>query len=276
MRRCLVGLVALSLLATPTSGMAYSDPISQADDAEGDSPLDWQLIEISDRKATLATADFDNGLLLATRCVDGVFETTIHGLPPASGLTRQLQITLDDDPSYTDQWIIAAKNTAAFSRVPVRFARKLIKGGTLQIRVPPKDGEAATRYILDLPPSVSAVEQTLAACGKSLVDLRYETMEDEKADGLPSALEWARRPSPNFPTPSGATMSTVGFVTLSCGVNSALRPENCLIESEYPAGFNFGRSVMHAMYRSQLKLVDPSQPLKPHTTILFNINFRMN
>jgi len=238
-------------------------------------PIDWTLTELPERKATLATADFDNGLVLATRCVDGVFEATIHGLPEIEGLTRTLQITAKDKPPYESQWIVGSNKTAAFSRVPIRFARALAKGGTLQIRVPAHRGSRPIRYVLDLPPSVSAVEQTLVACNKSMVDLRYDTMLDENTPGLPQSLIWETEPKFSFPFTNSQMMALVGYVTVSCGVSASLNPENCLIESEYPSGFNFGREVLRKVERGQLRLTDPDAPLHPRATILFNINFRL-
>lgn len=271
-------LVLLALLSgtLANSALAQSETPPTADAAPiEEEPIDWILTEIPERKATLAVADFNNGLVLATRCVKDLFEVTIHGLPATDSVTRTLQVTMDDMPAYSSDWIVSENKTGAFSRVPVRFARGLAKGGVLQIRVPGARGKPATRYVLDLPPSHSAVEQTLAACGKSLVDLRYDTMEDESGSGLPQGIEWVTRPKPNFPPPTGLTMSTVGYVTVSCGVSAALRPENCLIESEYPAGFSFGRATLRSVEGGQLRLTNPDAPLPPQTTILFNVNFRM-
>lgn len=269
----LTGLAALTLATGPAAG---HQPEPDEDGLiEGDPALDWNLVEVPERKALLAAAAFDNGLTLATRCVDGVFEATVHGLREVSGLTRTIQITHDDDEPYDSSWIIGDKKDAAFSRVPVRFARTLARGGQVQLRIPGERGQPATRYILDLPPSVSAVEQTLAACGKSMVDLRYDTMGDESSS-LPAGANWIRPPQPSFPIPNGQMMSTHGYVTVSCSVRPDGTPHDCLVESEYPAGFNFGRATLRAVEKGRIGPNDPSQSLPPNMTILFNVNFRMN
>lgn len=87
MRGVTISLLSAALLATLTA------PAALAQD-EAVRELDWILTEVPDRKATLAVADFDVGLTLASRCVDGVFEVTVHGLPEARGTTRTLQVTL--------------------------------------------------------------------------------------------------------------------------------------------------------------------------------------
>jgi hypothetical protein len=268
MHPSLVSLISSVLLI---SGVATPALAQEAAKRE----LDWVLTEIPERKAILAMADFDIGLSFATRCMDGQFDVTIHGLPEARGMTRALRITVNDEESYESSWIIGTQRTTAFSRVPVRFARELAKGGTLQTRVPGERNKPATRYVIDLPPSVSAVEQTLTSCGKSLVDLRYDTMLDENLSGLPQGLVWKNEPRFSFPSPSGPMMSTVGYVSVSCGVTPELRPTDCQIESEYPAGFNFGREVLRKVSSGQLKLTGENESLNPQATILFNVNFRM-
>ncbi|WP_409018774.1 hypothetical protein [Brevundimonas vesicularis] len=280
----LTGLAALTLASGAWASLSQEAPtpgtgrIEAAPDKDGlidgDPALDWTLTEFPERKALLATAAFDNGLTLATRCVNGVFEATVHGLREASGLTRTIQITHEDSEPYDTSWIIGDKKDAAFSRVPVRFARTLAKGGQVQMRIAGERGQPATRYILDLPPSVSAVEQTLAACGKSMVDLRYDALGDENST-LPDGANWLRRPQPSFPTPSGQMMSTHGYVTISCGVRADGRPQDCLVESEYPAGFNFGRATLRAVEKGQIGPNDPTQTLPPNMTILFHVNFQM-
>lgn len=277
-------------LALSLSGAALAQDTASQDQApsaaskdsltEGTREMDWELHEIPDRKATIAMAQFNSGITLATRCVNNVFEVTVHGLPEAEGFTRTLDVIDPDGDAYASNWIVGAKKDTAFSRVPVRFARLLARGGQLSLRVPAQikgsTTRPPTRYVLDLPPSVSAVEQTLVACGKSMTDLRYDSLEDEGGTGLPQGLIWSQEPKIRFPSTNGPTLSTVGYVTVTCGVSAALRPENCLIESEYPAGFHFGRAVMRSVEQAQLRLTDPSQPLNPQATILFNINFRMD
>lgn len=269
MRGITISLLSAALLAT-----VIAPPALAQDEATRE--LDWVLTELPERKATLAVADFDVGLTLASRCVDGVFEVTVHGLPEARGTTRTLQVRLNDEEPYNSSWIVGTKKDTAFSRVPVRLARDMAKGGTMQIRVPAERDRPATRYVLSLPPSTSAVEQTLTACNKSLVDLRYDTMLDEEHSGLPQGLVWQREPRFNFPSTNKQTMAIVGYVTVSCGVDPALRPKDCLIESEYPAGYNFGREVLRAVSSGQLKLTGEGEALRPQATILFNVNFRLD
>ena len=52
------------------------------------------------------------------------------------------------------------------------------------------------RYVIDLPASGAAIDETLQACGRPLVDPRDAERSALPEDGLPPEIEWARQPRP--------------------------------------------------------------------------------
>jgi hypothetical protein len=63
-----------------------------------DASADWDFSNDQRRKLMVAYTQFNNGVGLATRCLDGGFEAVITGLPPAGqASTRTLRIAFGDD-----------------------------------------------------------------------------------------------------------------------------------------------------------------------------------
>lgn len=261
------------LPAAVTVLLASSGFAAQAQDAP---PVgqDWVLAHVPERKAVIALAEFDNGITLSSRCMDGVFEVTIHGLPEARGESRTLRIGVGGEPAYASAWTVGADRGAAFSRVPARLARELAKGGKLEIAVAGQRGQPGTRYVMELDPSSSAVEQTLTACGRPLVDPR-DLHGDEVESGLPAGIVWDQPPRPTFPGSVKGRSPLKGFVTLSCVTRATGRLEDCVIESEHPGGFNLGRSVRDSLARARVRSTDRNVPLIDRHLMQFTVNFVM-
>ncbi|GAW40476.1 hypothetical protein SH203_00874 [Brevundimonas sp. SH203] len=268
--------VAALAFAAATPALAQDNP-PQAED--------WTLTSVPERKATMATIEFTSGLAIAARCVDGVYDVLITGLPeaPRSTLSRDLGIQSGDQTEpYTSVWSVGTQRNTAFSRLPAVVARDLAKGGRLQVIVPsPTPGGPRTRYVMELNPSSTAIEQTLTACGRPLVDpreARAEEIDGNGQDGLPDTVRWESVPRPTFPESVNGRSPLEGYVVLSCVVTAEGRMTECQTESEHPAGYNLWRSVERSLPRARLKLSDEAAaaglPLAGRM-VRFSVNFKM-
>ncbi|MFN7110589.1 MAG: hypothetical protein ACK4M2_03050 [Brevundimonas sp.] len=242
---------------------------------------DWTLTVIPEQKVTLAVAEFTSGVSLAARCVDGAYDLLITGLPEAPPRTtkRDLAVSVGDTSDFrTTVWSVGENRTAAFSRVPAMVARQMAEGGPLQIVVPGGEGKPRTRYVMALNPSNTAIEQTLTACGRPLIDVRDKDVEGNGQDGLPPAVTWATTPRPRFPAPLNGRSPVDGYAVLSCVARSDGRLEHCQIESESPRGYNLGRESLRSIDRARVRLtpegVTSGKPLEDRM-ILFSVNYVM-
>lgn len=245
---------------------------------------DWTLTSVPDRKAVVAMIDFSSGLNIAARCVDGVYDLLITGLPEAEGrvFSRELGIQVgDDEEPYISVWTVGARRDAAFSRIPAPVARDLAQGGKLQVIVPATATAPRTRYVMELVPSSTAIEQTLTACGRPLVDpreARSDQIDGNGQDGLPDTLQWQIVPRPTFPPPVNDRMPREGYVVMSCVVQGDGRLTECLSESEQPPGFNLGRAVQRSLFQSKIRLSDRAAaaglPLAGRM-VRFSVNFKL-
>lgn len=275
MRRLARLTAAIVTLATATSALA------QESTPHGE---DWTLTSVPERKAVMATIDFTSGLAIAARCVDGVYDVLITGLPdaPNRSLSRELGIQAgDQEEPYTSVWTVGTQRNAAFSRIPAVVARDLAKGGTLQVIVPPTSGGPRTRYVMELAPSSTAIEQTLTACGRPMVDpreVRADEIDGNGQDGLPTSVAWQTMPRPTFPQSVNGRSPREGYVVLSCVTDERGGLTDCQTESEQPAGYDLGRSVERALPRARIKLTDEAaamgRPLAGRM-IRFAVNFKM-
>ncbi|MFA4898152.1 MAG: hypothetical protein WC563_01380 [Brevundimonas sp.] len=213
-----------------------------------------------ERKAVLATIDFTSGLAIAARCVDGAYDVLISGLPeaPRRDMSRELGIQAgDQEEPYTSVWTVGTQRNTAFSRIPAVVARDLAKGGKLQVIVPSTSGGPRTRYVMDLDPSSTAIEQTLTACGRPMIDpreARAKEIDGNGQDGLPDTVQWQTMPRPVFPASVNGRSPLEGYVVLSCVLTDAGQMTECQTESEQPAGYNLWRSVERSLPRARLKL----------------------
>lgn len=245
---------------------------------------DWTLQSAPERKAVIAAINFTSGLSVAARCVDGVYDLLITGLPEASAraTSRELGIQMGDAAEpYTSVWTVGTRRDTAFSRIPAVVARDLAKGGKFQVVVPATASSRRTRYVMDITPSSTAIEQTLTACGRPMVDpreVRAEEIDGNGQDGLPTSVVWQTVPRPTFPDSVNGRSPTEGYVVLSCVADEGGGLTECVTESEQPAGYNLGRSVERSLTRARIKLTDEAattgRPLAGRM-IRFAVNFKM-
>lgn len=238
--------------------------------ASAQNPDDWDLRRDPESELVVAYSAFDNGLAIGARCSRGAYQVAIAGLPETTEDTRTLRIGFAGEPVADQTWYVATEPGTAISSYPAPFARKLREGGRIDLVVPGAgEGGRNLRYILNLPVSNRAIDESLAACARPLVDPRDEELEDFEEDGLPRGIDWAVAPRPQYP----ATARGNGFATLTCMSEPDGRLRDCVVEAEYPLRSGFGRSALRSIDRSRLQnTVDPGRPV-PVRMLMFMINF---
>lgn len=266
----------LSALAFSAALSAFSGAAAQ----EAEPPEDWIVTRVPDKDAVVASVPFNNGITLASRCTGQTFDVLILGLPEArrGSISRSLTFLVGDETEEKPYvWSVGTDRTSAFSRVPAITARSLAKGGKLQIIIPGDGGAPRTRYVMDLGPSGSAVEETLTHCGRALIDPRDDELEGD-GDGLPNGIMWTRPPRPTFPDSVQGRQPIHGYVAMTCLVTAQGKPENCQIESEQPPGFNLGRSVKNSLGGARLGQSEEARATGRRfegAMILFTVNFEL-
>ena len=238
-----------------------------------ETPPDWDIARDPGRRMVTAAIPVTTGLGLVVRCRRGSYEALILGLPPQEGETRRLDIAFGDNELHPETWNVSVDPTIAVSGLPAPFARQLRQGGRMQIRVPnaTTDGRAM-RHVLDLPPSTTAIDETLTACDRPLEDPRDALIEDVGPGGLPAGLAWAEAPRPSYPIGSPYPRA---FVVLSCLTTREGELEQCVVEAEHPIGGYFGEAALHGASRARLQVSGaPDQPL-PVRRIIYQTNFQM-
>jgi len=242
---------------------------------------DWVVTALPAQKTTAAVAAFTSGLGIIARCQNGVYDVIMAGLPeaPRGETTRDLGVAVGDAGEIrTTVWTVGSDRTTAFSRLPAIVARSLAKGGKLQIVVSGNAGERRTRYVMALNPSSTAIEQTLSACGRPLVDLRDDRLEGNGQSGLPSYYVWVRPPFPLFPDPVAGRSITEGYVALSCVTQTDGRLADCQVESEQPPRFNLSRHLIRSLDNTRVGLSEEGLAkgaTVANHVVAFTVNFRM-
>ncbi len=245
-------IIALPLVAMASSAIAQ-DP----------APTDWDIARDPARKVVVAHTAFDVGVGIAVRCVDGGLEALISGLPADTAEQRVIGVAFPGDERLSDQqWNVAVDNTIAVSSMPAPFARKLREGGQLQLRVAGgAEGGRNLRYVLDLPASNSAIDETLTACDRPLVDPRDAAWADVGDNGLPTNLQWLKRPRPTYP---GVPKYERGFAVVTCIADPEGRPQDCVVETEHPRDAGFGQATLRAAREARLtNNLNPDAPITP-------------
>ncbi|MDQ3124720.1 MAG: hypothetical protein M3Q74_03865 [Pseudomonadota bacterium] len=256
-------IAALAMIA-----LAFTAPV-RAQDAPNQ---DWALVDAPERSAVIAVTSFDNGITLAGRCVNGVYDVTVAGLPPARGFSRIVRVSIGDEELKQETWTVGADATIAFSRLPAPFARRLAVGGRLQIAIPGTGGQRGTRYVMELPPSPTTLERTLTACGRSLVDPRDNDLDRDAPDGLSAGLDWALRPRLELPDSVRGRYVTHASVTVSCLVAGTGALTDCVIESEHPGGYGYGREVVRSLRSGRVRSLTPDITLGGQL-VIFTVRF---
>ncbi len=134
---------------------------------------------------------------------------------------------------------------------------------------------------MDLDPSSIAIEQTLTACGRPMVDpreARAKEIDGNGQDGLPDTVQWQTMPRPVFPESVNGRSPLEGYVVLSCVLTDTCQMTECQTESEQPAGYNLWRSVERSLPRARLKLSEQAAAAGVSLAgrmVRFSVNFKM-
>ena len=254
------------LIWTAVAGPSFAqDPAPDAG-----SPPDWDVVRQGD-DVLLATVAYTPGLAIGVRCKAGQeLDAFLYGLPASNEpWTRSLELA-DETAEFRQQnWAATTDPTTAFNLLPARFARSLRLGGVLQVRARDENGRRM-RYVMELPTSPSAIDQVLTSCGVPTIDPRDALLAAAgPITGSPTARDWTRRPRPNFP--DGARVAW-GTATLSCITAPAGDFGDCIVESEYPRGYGFGREALRSVTRARVTAVP--EEVGPLITV-FTIRFRV-
>ncbi|MBD7941631.1 hypothetical protein [Brevundimonas guildfordensis] len=245
-----------------------------AQDAE-----DWDLLVRPEEQLTVAYTQFDNGLLLAARCQRGVYQVMVGGLPAAPAAkdlhksNRVLIIGIGDKDAAEQRFMLGADPSVAFSELPAPLARQMREGGTMTITVPggAEDGRNL-RYLVELPASNSAIDQSLAGCDRPLVDPRDQQLDDLEDDGLPINLVWKQVPRPEYP--QGRTY-TAGFAVVTCLSQADGRLEDCVVETEFPVNGGFGTAAMRGTRKGRLENRGGGDGPVPSRLIVYRVTYSM-
>lgn len=241
-----------------------------------DLPPDWEVLRNPAKRSTMAFISFTSGLTMATRCTGQSFSALVHGLPPATRgqQTRILRIAVGDGALHDTRWNVTTDPTAAVADLPAIFARKLRNGGRLQIVVPDGAGPGRNlRHDVVMPASPVAIDETLTACDRPLVDPRDDDIEVLSDNGLPANVSWASRPRPIFPMGS---RYAAGFAVVTCLGQPDGRLKDCVIETEHPDDGLFGAAVLRSMDRARVRSdIEPEGQIRPRLMSV-RVNFRMD
>lgn len=255
-------IVAAALcLSTTTSASAQNGEAS-----------DWELVSIPRAKTIAATVQFDNGITLITRCKDRqAFDVLISGLPDFPAKRRLLQVGIGEGAKMRDvAWISGADKSSAFSLFPMTLARDLMRGGTIQIRVPGQDERPATLYVMETEPSVAAIAETLTACNQPLIDPR-DSRETETLEELPDDIEWVRRPFPSSEAISRVSTHLETYVTVSCLTAEGGTLADCRIESAHPFNADVNRLILDATRYGRLRLKESTDTPPANREIVYGV-----
>lgn len=257
MKRALV-LLTVSAVALP----------ALAQDASGD----WDVSRDPAKKSILAYTQFDNGLSVAFRCIDGSFNAVIAGLPPSREDRRMLELAFRDDEAHRTMWSSTTDSTVVVGDFPAPLAREFRQGGALKVTVPrgAADGRHL-RYDVELPASSAAIDEALTACDRPLVDPRDADLEAIGASGLTGGVAWDQAPRPRYPSSRYAS----GFVVTTCVTTPDGRLRDCVVEMEHPHDGRFGKATLDAAERARVRNAeDRTQPV-PVRRVSFRTHFRM-
>ena len=256
--RCLTAISAL-LIAGPAMAQAGDD--------------DWDLRVNPQADLIAASLTFDSGVAVGVRCFGGRYDALLAGLPAARErvYTRDLTIQFGDEAPGAERWNVAVDRQVAVSSLPARFARSLRQGGRMQVVLRGAGANGSNiRYVFDLPASSSAIDQTLEACDKPLIDPRDAEIEGIGEDGLPAGFRWAERPRPSWPN---APETSSGFAVISCLTQPDGRLRDCTVESQHPLDGGYGDAALRATRRARVQITDnPDAPI-PTRFVTYRTNF---
>lgn len=255
-------VTALAIVATTATPAAPQEP-----------GLDWDLVRQPEQSMTAAYVQLSSGLMIAFRCMDGGYGAIISGLPEArrSEDFRTLRLTMTGRPERETRWAVTRDRAAALAEFPASLARRFRQGGDVSLVVPGgAEGGRNLRYNITLPGSAVAIDETLTACGRPLVDPRDERLPDSVSDSLPDGLTWSRPPRPRHPL----NTYSAGYAVVSCVVQPDGRVDDCEVESEFPLDGRYGRNALAAM--PDARVVSPGETAGEYAPrmIGFRVNYR--
>ena len=247
--------------------MMAAGPVAAQDDG------DWDLVSDPENDSLIAVLSFDVGPMIALRCSEGAYAALITGLPPAPEGAQMVSVGIKfaDGPEADWRFNTTEHAGTLIADFPAPLARNFRQGGPIELIVHggALDGRNL-RYALDVPASHSAINQTLAACDRPLVDPRDALLRPIEPDGLPAAVRWLRRPTPRYP--QGRTY-TRGFAVISCITQPDGRVSDCEVEAEFPLGGGFGRA---AVAGSRSARVESTAGEVGGIRLGFRVNFAMS
>ena len=201
---------------------------------------DWERTDIgNDVRAVLALPDAP---AFTVTCSSGQLVVLVTGLPSAVQADRTRGVFIRrGDQTLSMPWIASA-GTEALAGAPRPVARALRRGGRITLSVP-----GQTQYDLDLPVQSAAVADVMARCDTPLEDPR---------DALPAldytGMTWGREPVPSLPD----RIRQNGLAVVSCVTTDNGHLRNCVIESEFPVGFEMGRTALQAYRIASVRRLD--------------------
>lgn len=254
------------------SAMALAVPgVSWAQDASDD----WDLVQDPARNLTMAVLAYDSGPAVAVRCVAGRFEVILTGLPESDEQTVTLELGFGDEELRDTTWWGSEVPGLLASTRPGLTARRFRQGGDLNIVVPAKEGEARRRFVMDIVPSVSAINAVLTECDQPIEDTRIPGDQWVLPD-YPVAPSWQRRPTPTFPD-RAVNNSSWGLVFLSCIAMPDGAVRQCQVDSEGPPNLGFGEAALASVRTARSSPYTPANSLEAeHGRLLeFTMSFRL-
>lgn len=212
---------------------------------------DWDIVRQPDQKSVFAYVTTTTGLAIGFRCVDGAFGALIAGLSPVSrnARTRVLRMKVGDGELQDTIWNVTTDRTVALADYPASLAREMRDGGAVTIVVPrgAEDGRNL-RHELELPGSSAAIDETLTACGRPLVDPRDALLPDIEESGLSGGITWAQQPRIRYPR----TSYIEGVAVITCLMQADGSLDQCAVEAEFPTDGHFGEAALRGMDRARL------------------------
>ena len=208
----------------------------------------------ADGPATTATARWESGAILFSRCAQGQLALLVPLAVAVQGDTARVSYSFDQGEPVGETWSVSADGRTAFARNPGRFARALMNGSSLSLTVAGQDAPSQ-RFELDLARQADPLARTLTACGQRLEDSR---------DALPliDDPQWVERPSPAqinrlYPL-AAASANQSGIAHVACVARWDGALEDCRLLSETPGGLDFGAATLAAARHHRLAPVQPT------------------
>ncbi|KQS53858.1 hypothetical protein ASG17_12910 [Brevundimonas sp. Leaf363] len=194
---------------------------------------DWERSDVADD--VTATIRFADAPTFSVTCSSGQLMVLVSSLPKAGQAARTRSIVIRQAERTLSMPWIAGASDEALAGAPRPLARALRRGGRLTVQSP---GDAdAIEYALDLPARSEAVTHVMERCGAPLEDPRDDLPPLDNA-----AMRWTREPEPSYPD----RLTQNGLAVVSCITTRNGHLRDCVVEAEFPTGFELGRAALQA------------------------------